>query len=73
MEQALLFDIPPIPTQKKPQTLRFYDAIKREYLRMRNVKKNNVRLYSDEYILATVADKFYRSPRTIENIVFDRC
>ena len=61
-----------ITDDRKTRTQRFYDAIKSEYLKLRNVKKEGVRLYSDEYILQTVGNKFFRSPKTIENIVFNR-
>lgn len=67
MQQAL-FLIPP----KKPSTQRLYEDVRREYLVWLNKRKNGVRVYSDEYIFAVVAEKFYKSPKTIENIVFNR-
>jgi len=72
--QQLLFTIdnPQAREDRKSRTRAFYEDVKREYLRLRNIKKNGVRLYSDEYILHKVAEKFYRSPKTIENIVFNR-
>lgn len=39
---------------------------------MHAIKQNGVRKYSMECILATIAIKFYKSPKTIENIVFNR-
>lgn len=56
----------------KPDTVRFYSDIRAEYKRLRGVLKNGVRLYSEEYIMAELSKKFYRSPRTIENILFNR-
>ena len=72
MNPQLLFEIEPLAPQKKETTLRFYEDVKKEYLKLYNIKKNGVRVYSVEYILSEVARKFYRSERTIENIVFNR-
>lgn len=56
----------------KPTTQQFYEAIKKEYFKMSAVKDNGIRVYSEEYILSKVAAKFFRSPRTVENIVYGR-
>ena len=72
MEQQTLFEIEPLAPQKKETTIRFYEDVKKEYLRLYGIRKNGVRVYSVEYILMEVARKFYRSERTIENIVFNR-
>lgn len=32
-----------------------------------------IRKYTAEYILVTLGEKFFRLPKTIESIVFDRC
>lgn len=70
MQQSLLFDIvaTAAPDQKS-RTQKFYAEIKAEYWKMRNVKKNGVRLYSEEYILNTLSLKFHRAESTIEKIV----
>lgn len=57
---------------RRKDTHRLYIDIRQEYKRMNDIKKNGVKLYSQEYILATLSRKFYRSPKTIENIVFFR-
>lgn len=57
---------------RSERTQRLYSDIREEYHRLRAVREHGVRKYSDDYILAVVAKKFYRSPRTISNIVFHR-
>jgi hypothetical protein len=39
---------------------------------MSAVKAFGVQKYTTDFILATLAQKFYKSPKTIENIVFNR-
>lgn len=57
---------------RKPQTSRFYSDIRAEYKRLSSIKKEGVKKYSEEYIIATLSAQFYRSSRTIENIVYFR-
>lgn len=48
MQQALLFDIvDSAGTDPKSRTQKLYAEIKAKYLKMRNVKKNGVRFYSE--------------------------
>lgn len=56
----------------KPSTERFYDDVRKEYSRLCNVKRLGKQLYHRDYIMAYLADKFYRSEKTIENILFHR-
>lgn len=56
----------------KETTIRLHQDIKKEFDKMSNVKEFGVRKYSVEYILQSIAHKFYKSPKTIENIVFNR-
>ena len=56
----------------KLNTIRLHIAIKNEYQKLTDIKEFGVSKYSNEYILRKVADKFFRSPKTIENIVFNR-
>lgn len=74
VQQQLFTDYPitPLKSVKKQRTELFYTAVKDEYHKLINIKKNGVRLYSSEYILAELSKKFFRSPRTIENILFNR-
>lgn len=62
----------PTKTHQKPVTQLFYDAVRKEFSKLSEVKELGVKKYSNDYILAKLAEKFYRSPRTIENIVFYR-
>lgn len=68
MQQQLSF----APSVKKETTERLYTDIRRAYMKWLNKSKDGVRIYSDEYILAVVAKQFYKSPKTVENIVFNR-
>lgn len=56
----------------RENTLRLHKDIKKEFEKLSNVKEKGVKKYSVDYVLSTVAFKFYRSPKTIENIVFNR-
>jgi hypothetical protein len=47
-------------------------AIKAEYEALSRKKYKNTRLYSEDAKFSMLADKFYLSERTIEDIVFDR-
>lgn len=54
-------------------TQSLYDAIRRDYESMsRKDDKYGVRKYSDAYIFEVLAEKYFRSAKTIENIVFHR-
>ncbi len=56
----------------KASTIRLHQDIKKEFTRLSNIRERGVQKYSIDYILAEIAHKFYRSPKTIENIVFNR-
>lgn len=53
-------------------TIRLHKDIKKEFTRLSNIKANGVKKFSVEYVLSTIAFNFYKSPKTIENIVFNR-
>lgn len=57
---------------RRHDTHRLYNDIREEYKRLNDVKKDGVKLYTQEYIMASLSRQFYRSPKTIENIVFYR-
>lgn len=54
------------------ETIRLHSDIKKEFDRMSSIKEHGVTKYSTAYILNSIAIKFYKSPKTIENIVFNR-
>lgn len=56
----------------KPTTLRLHQDIKKEFDKLSQVTEHGVRKYSIEYILNEIAHKYYKAPKTIENIVFNR-
>lgn len=53
--------------QQRRFTLLFYNLIREEYCKLSEQKK-----YTHSYIVATLSEKFFRSERTIENIIFNR-
>lgn len=56
----------------KIDTERLYKDIKKDFTMLSSVKEFGVKKFSLEYVLAKVANKYYKSPKTIENIVFNR-
>lgn len=61
------------PKLRKKTTLAFYQAIRKDYAHMSGMDgKYGVRKYSDAYIFSILGEKYFRSPKTIENIVFHR-
>lgn len=56
----------------KPNTKRLHEDIKKEFDKLMNVQAHGVQKYSLDYILREVGHKYYRSHKTIENIVFNR-
>jgi len=56
----------------REQTLKQHQDIKDEFNRLSNVREYGVPKYSSQYILHKIADKYYKSAKTIENIVFNR-
>ena len=56
----------------RAHTQRLHQDIKREFSKMSSVKEFGVQKYTTDYILNAVGEKFYKSPKTIENIVFNR-
>ena len=57
---------------RKHNTERLYLAIREDYRKLTGSRSGGIRVYTQEYILQQLAAKYYRSPRTIENIVFER-
>lgn len=57
---------------RRERTEQFYDDVRKEYHRLRSIVEDGRRKYSDEWIRYKVAQKFYRSEATIDNIVFHR-
>lgn len=51
---------------------RLYEDIRKDYEMMSAEKEFGVQKYRTSYILAFLGHKYYRSPKTIENIVFHR-
>lgn len=56
----------------KDNTQRLYDAVKKDYFKLADVKEFGVKKFTDSWIFGKLANKFYKSPKTIENIVFSR-
>jgi acetate kinase len=56
----------------KPETQRLYQDINKAYSKLTQVRAYGVQKFSNEYIFHKLAHDFYKSPKTIENIVFNR-
>jgi hypothetical protein len=62
-----------MPASKQRQTTFLqYEAIRKDYLKFLDVKENGIQKYTQEWILMKLGEKYFKSPRTIENIVFHR-
>lgn len=48
------------------------EQIKKDFTKLTNKKRNGVKLYTQAVILAQLGDKYFLSPKTIEDIVFNR-
>lgn len=57
---------------RKPETERFYNTVREEFELMSSKKKFGARVYTNDYIFAYLANKHFKAPKTIENIVFNR-
>jgi hypothetical protein len=53
-------------------TDKLYNDIKRDFEKYSKVKEFGVQKYSLQWVFAKLGDKYYKSPKTIENIVFNR-
>ena len=59
-------------SSKKETTIRLYEQIRADYTVWSKKMKNGVKMYTVEYILSELGAKYFKSPKTIENIVFYR-
>lgn len=57
---------------KKARTQEMYEDIRKKYKEMSDVKFHGVSKWSHDYIVIVIANNFYKSPKTIENIIFNR-
>ena len=56
----------------RPQTIKQHQDIRKEFERLSNIKEFGVRKHTSEWIFNKLAEQFYKSPVTIEDIVFGR-
>ncbi len=56
----------------KPSTIRLHTDIKKDFDKMSNIKEFGVSKFSTDYVLNYLGNKYYKSAKTIENIVFNR-
>ena len=59
-------------TTPKQSTARKYTDIRDGYIKWLDKKYKGTQKYTDAYIFLVLSEKYYLSPRTIENIVFSR-
>lgn len=53
-------------------TDKLYTDIKRDFEKYSNIKEFGVQKYAMPWVFAKLGSKYYKSPKTIENIVFNR-
>lgn len=58
---------------KRENTQLLYDAVRADHKKLIEKKEYGVQKYSNEWILEHIAKKYFKSSKTIENIVFFRC
>ncbi|MEH0007575.1 MAG: hypothetical protein V6Z82_02500 [Flavobacteriales bacterium] len=56
----------------KERTEQQYEVIRAEYSRLLEVSEFGAKKYTHKWIIAKLARKFFKSPRTIEKIVYHR-
>ncbi len=56
----------------KISTARKYTDIRKGYVGWSDKKYKGIKKYTDAYIFLVLSERYYLSPRTIENIVFSR-
>ncbi|WP_417366861.1 hypothetical protein [Flavobacterium beibuense] len=56
----------------RENTIRLHQQIKNEFTKLSNKTAHGVQVYSLNYILHEVAHRYCKSPKTVENIVFNR-
>lgn len=54
------------------RTQLFYAKIRKEYERWGAICENGRAKYTQSYIISKIAEKYLRSERTIENIIYHR-
>lgn len=57
---------------KRENTKQFYELVRQEYEALSRKSHKGVPMYSQDYVMVLLGEKFLRSPKTIENIVFYR-
>lgn len=53
-------------------TKRRYEAVRADYAKWSNKKYKGVKIYADPYIYFKLSEKYFLSPRTVEEIIFYR-
>lgn len=56
----------------KTETNRLYSDIRKDYNKLVAVKQFGVQKYSNDFIMAKLAHDYYKQPKTIENILYNR-
>jgi hypothetical protein len=56
----------------KESTIELYNDIRREYQKLTNITEFGVQKFTEAWIYNKLSKMFYKSPKTIENIVFYR-
>jgi len=57
---------------QRKTTAELHEAIRAEHERLTNVKELGVQKYSNTWIRNKIAEKFFKSPVTIDNILWSK-
>lgn len=76
MQQAL-FDTPNALTKPSHKirntTALLYQRVREEHKKMMATEYKGCKMYNPDFVYIKLGEKFFKSPKTIENIVFNRC
>ncbi|TWP23513.1 hypothetical protein ETU10_07255 [Apibacter muscae] len=61
-----------IETRQRQATRRMYEDVQKEHARLMAITEHGVQKYHDKWIIGELAHKFYKSPATIEKIIYNR-
>ena len=53
-------------------THKLYADIKKDFAKYSNIKEFGVQKFTNDWVFGFLGDKYYKSPKTIENVVFNR-
>lgn len=61
-----------MPMPVKENTRKLYNDVKNDFSSLQSVREHGVQKYTTKYLVRKLAAKYYKSPTTIENIIYGR-